>query len=164
MTGLERNADVVVMTAYAPLLAHKDAWQWNPDMIWFNNLEAMPTPNYFVQQTFSLNKGDRVLSIQENSQNLTGQDSLYSSVTIDDTAKTLLIKLVNTSKKKKTVSLKTNGSKVKPNSKIIVETLSGTLNLFNEVGVKNNFEKQISEINYQLLKSFPTRLMYLRFS
>ena len=149
MTGLERNADVVVMTAYAPLLAHKDAWQWNPDMIWFNNLEAMPTPNYFVQQTFSLNKGDRVLSIQENSQNLTGQDSLYSSVTIDDTAKTLLIKLVNTSKKKKTVSLKTNGSKVKPNSKIIVETLSGTLNLFNEVGVKNNFEKQISEINYQ---------------
>ena len=27
MTGLERNADVVTMTSYAPLLAHADGWQ-----------------------------------------------------------------------------------------------------------------------------------------
>ena len=31
MTGLERNADVVRMASYAPLLAHVDAWQWTPD-------------------------------------------------------------------------------------------------------------------------------------
>ena len=29
MTGLERNADVVVMTSYAPLMAHADGWQWD---------------------------------------------------------------------------------------------------------------------------------------
>ena len=28
LTGLERNAEVVRMSAYAPLFAHTDAWQW----------------------------------------------------------------------------------------------------------------------------------------
>jgi alpha-N-arabinofuranosidase len=37
MTGLERNADVVQMASYAPLFAHVDAWQWRPDLIWFDN-------------------------------------------------------------------------------------------------------------------------------
>jgi hypothetical protein len=45
MTGLERNADLVHMATYASLLAHVDAWQWRPDMIWFDNLCAAPTPS-----------------------------------------------------------------------------------------------------------------------
>jgi Alpha-L-arabinofuranosidase C-terminus. len=54
MTGLERNADVVQMCSYAPLFAHVDAWQWRPDLIWFDNLNSMATPiimfkNYFLQ-------------------------------------------------------------------------------------------------------------------
>src|SRR5690606_24595912 len=28
MTGLERNADIVHLTSYAPLMAHKEGWQW----------------------------------------------------------------------------------------------------------------------------------------
>ena len=36
MTGFERNADIVQMTAYAPLFAHVDGWQWRPDLIWFD--------------------------------------------------------------------------------------------------------------------------------
>ncbi len=61
MIGLEQNADVVCMAAYAPLLAHKDAWQWTPNLIWFDNLRVVRTPNYYVQQLFSLNRGDIVL-------------------------------------------------------------------------------------------------------
>ena len=38
MTGMERNADLVTMTCYAPLFGHEDAWQWRPDLIWFDNL------------------------------------------------------------------------------------------------------------------------------
>jgi len=64
MTGLERNADVVVMAAYAPLLAHADAWQWTPNLIWFDNLRVVRTPNYYVQQLFSLNRGDVVLPVR----------------------------------------------------------------------------------------------------
>ena len=36
MTGLERNADVVKMASYAPLLANEDNDQWRPDMMFFN--------------------------------------------------------------------------------------------------------------------------------
>ena len=57
MTGLERNADVVYMTSYAPLFAHTDAWQWAPDLIWYDNLQSYGTPSYYVQQLFSVNNG-----------------------------------------------------------------------------------------------------------
>ena len=50
MTGLERNSDVVVMSSYAPLFGHEEAWQWRPNLIWFDNLHAYATPNYYVQQ------------------------------------------------------------------------------------------------------------------
>ncbi|HLP76430.1 MAG TPA: alpha-L-arabinofuranosidase C-terminal domain-containing protein, partial [Candidatus Paceibacterota bacterium] len=63
MTGFERNADVVRMASYAPLFAHVDAWQWNPDLIWMDNLRVMGTPDYYVQQMFSRNRGDVVLPI-----------------------------------------------------------------------------------------------------
>lgn len=61
MTGLERNADVVRMASYAPLFAHVDAWQWTPDLIWCDNLRVYGTPNYYVQQLFSHNRGDVVV-------------------------------------------------------------------------------------------------------
>lgn len=61
MTGMERNAAVVVMSAYAPLFGHVDGWQWRPNLIWFDNLRVFGTPNYYVQQAFAQNRGDRVL-------------------------------------------------------------------------------------------------------
>jgi alpha-L-arabinofuranosidase len=63
MTGLERNSDVVVMSSYAPLFGHEDAWQWRPNLIWFDNLTSYATPNYYVQQLFSVNRGDEVLPV-----------------------------------------------------------------------------------------------------
>lgn len=149
MTGLERNADVVVMTSYAPLFANKNAWQWNPDLIWFDNLNAIPTPNYLVQQVFSLNKGDKVVTITENDQPLTGQDKLYSSATIDDVSKTILVKLVNASGESQMADISVEGSRIKQGSTVVIETLTGTPELFNEVGGKNNFEKKIKELTYR---------------
>lgn len=61
LTGLERNSDVVTMSAYAPLFGHEEAWQWRPNLIWFDNLSSYATPNYYVQQLFSLHRGDVVL-------------------------------------------------------------------------------------------------------
>ena len=58
MTGFERNADVVQMSAYAPLLAHIDAWQWTPNLIWFDNLRSFGTPSYYAQQMFGSNRGE----------------------------------------------------------------------------------------------------------
>ncbi|MDW4906866.1 alpha-L-arabinofuranosidase C-terminal domain-containing protein [Streptomyces sp. ADMS] len=61
MTGLERNADVVKLASYAPLLANEDAVQWRPDMIWFNNHASWGSSSYEVQKLFMTNVGDRVV-------------------------------------------------------------------------------------------------------
>ncbi|MGA5299446.1 alpha-L-arabinofuranosidase C-terminal domain-containing protein [Nucisporomicrobium flavum] len=61
MTGLERNADVVRMASYAPLLANIDNVQWRPDLIWFDNDESWGTTSYQMQKLFMTNVGDRVV-------------------------------------------------------------------------------------------------------
>ncbi|KUL26809.1 alpha-L-arabinofuranosidase C-terminal domain-containing protein [Actinoplanes awajinensis] len=61
MTGLERNADVVKMASYAPLLANIDNVQWKPDMIWFDNDESWGSTSYQMQKLFMTNVGDRVV-------------------------------------------------------------------------------------------------------
>ncbi|MGI5347913.1 alpha-L-arabinofuranosidase C-terminal domain-containing protein [Streptomyces sp. CA-250714] len=61
MTGLERNADVVKLASYAPLLANEDYVQWKPDMIWFNNHTSWGSANYETQKLFMNNVGDRVV-------------------------------------------------------------------------------------------------------
>ncbi len=75
MTGLERNADVVVMSSYAPLFAHMDAWQWTPDLIWCDNLSVYGTPSYYVQQLFSRNRGDVVLPVKIGGDAIGGQEA-----------------------------------------------------------------------------------------
>ncbi|MEO6523385.1 MAG: alpha-L-arabinofuranosidase C-terminal domain-containing protein [Mucilaginibacter sp.] len=105
MTGLERNADVVQMASYAPLLAHVEAWQWRPDLIWFDNLRSVATPNYYVQKLFANNKGTDVVPALMDGKILAGKDSLYSSAVIDKKSGQLLVKLVNTSAKEMPVKL-----------------------------------------------------------
>jgi alpha-L-arabinofuranosidase len=61
MTGLERNADVVQLASYAPLLANIDHVQWRPDLIWFDNDESWGTTSYQVQKLFMTNVGDRTV-------------------------------------------------------------------------------------------------------
>ena len=61
MTGLERNADVVQLASYAPLLANESHVQWTPDAIWFDNDESWETPNWEVQKLFGNNVGDQVV-------------------------------------------------------------------------------------------------------
>ncbi|MBZ4018352.1 alpha-L-arabinofuranosidase C-terminal domain-containing protein [Streptomyces purpurogeneiscleroticus] len=61
MTGLERNADVVKLASYAPLLARTDSVQWRPDMIWFDGQRSWGSTSYEVQKLFMNNAGDRVV-------------------------------------------------------------------------------------------------------
>ncbi len=95
MTGLERNADVVVMASYAPLFAHADGWQWRPDLIWVNNLEAYGTTDYYVQQLFSRNRGTHTIGIHSNEQPMIGKDGLYASAVADSASGEIILKLVN---------------------------------------------------------------------
>lgn len=61
MTGLERNADVVKLASYAPLLANEDYVQWKPNMIWYDNDQSWGSANYETQKLFMRNVGDEVV-------------------------------------------------------------------------------------------------------
>nr|WP_321450978.1 alpha-L-arabinofuranosidase C-terminal domain-containing protein [uncultured Carboxylicivirga sp.] len=110
MTGLERNADVVYMCSYAPLFAHVEAWQWRPDLIWFDNLNSVSTPNYYVQQLFGVNKGTDLLSIKMNGKDLAGQNNLFASSVWDANTKEVVIKIVNNNKEVKETSFVLNSA------------------------------------------------------
>jgi alpha-L-arabinofuranosidase len=121
ITGLERNADVVVMASYAPLFAHVEGWQWTPDLIWFDNLRSMGTPNYYVQKLFSTNRGDKILNALINNKPVTGENNLYVSSTLDKATNEIIIKLVNTGDKAISKDIVLNGvGKVKPDAKLSV--------------------------------------------
>ena len=101
MTGMERNADLVRMTCYAPLFGQEGAWQWRPDMIWFDNLNVYGSANYYVQKLFSLNPGTNLLNIRlkdvpelDNT-----KKALSVSSTMDKKAGEVIIKAVNVTDK-----------------------------------------------------------------
>jgi len=100
LTGIERNADVVTMSSYAPLFAHVDNWQWKPNLIWFDNLNVIRTPSYYVQQLFSTNKGTHVIPYEKKDGESFVQDSLYLSVVKDVAKGKVIIKVVNVGMKK----------------------------------------------------------------
>lgn len=85
VTNLERNADVVVMSSYAPLLAREGHTQWNPDLIYFNNTEVKPTPNYYVQ----------MLSGQNNGTEYIFSDVILSDNVAKDRVKASIVKAAN---------------------------------------------------------------------
>ena len=106
LANVERNADVVVMSSYAPLLAKEGHTNWNPDLIYFNNKEVKPTVNYFVQRGYGQNAGDKYVysDLQASYTPSDGQqpfssarlmDYLDKSVVIDTQTGDLIIKLVS---------------------------------------------------------------------
>ncbi|MEO7989703.1 MAG: alpha-L-arabinofuranosidase C-terminal domain-containing protein [Chryseolinea sp.] len=111
MTGLERNADIVHLSSYAPLFAHAEGWQWTPDLIWFDNLNSYGTPSYYVQKLFANYKGTNVLSILSGTEKVTGQNGLYASSVWDKNTKEVIVKLVNSSDKEQIADLRFNGAK-----------------------------------------------------
>lgn len=65
MTGMERNADVVVMASYAPLLVNvsKGGRQWGTNLIGYDATTSFGSPSYYAQQMFMKNRGDVVLPV-----------------------------------------------------------------------------------------------------
>lgn len=97
LTNVERNADVVTMTSYAPLFAKQNHTQWRPDLIYFNNTDVTLTPDYYVQKMYGNNAGttyvpaDRVSSTNNADLNM----RLGSSIVIDSDSGDTIVRLVN---------------------------------------------------------------------
>lgn len=164
MTGLERNADIVHMCTYAPLLAHVDAWQWRPDMIWFDNLTSMKTPNYYIQQMYAQNKGTNTAALTRNNLPVSGQDGIYASAVYDKDENCYIIKVANTSPDSKDINVTLTG--LKKNAVIslgdCVELKSSSLDDVNSLAQPANItpQKTSARIEGNTLKVFAKGLSF----
>ncbi|MGC9943853.1 MAG: alpha-L-arabinofuranosidase C-terminal domain-containing protein [Verrucomicrobiota bacterium] len=91
MTGMERNSDVVQMASYAPLFCNLNNKNWNPDLIYFNGTRVYGTPSYYVQQMFSLNRGNLVLPTTVSSPS----NPIYVSSSLISANGQIVVKVVN---------------------------------------------------------------------
>ena len=139
---VERNADIVTMTSYAPLFARKKATNWNPDLIYFDNERTYLTCSYYIQQLFGQSagqyyygncvtfKGDKKGLVQPIEKSLYGQ-----SVILNTKTRRLFVKLCNAGDEEKTAVL--NLSRFKGlQSNAIKTTITG------KAKDENNYEKQ----------------------
>ncbi len=145
MTGIERNADLVRMTSYAPLMAHTEGWQWKTDLIWFNNLNSYGTPSYYVQKMYGQNPGTHLLKTLVNGEKAVGQENIYASSVYDENSKEILIKLVNTSESERAVQVNIKGFSFTP--KVTAETLAyDDLNAVNSIDSPEKISTDIQEL------------------
>ena len=93
-TSLERNSDMVVMAAYAPLFCKKGYNKWNSNLIWFDNRGMWRSTNYYYQKLFSV-AGDRAFEMTPAMEGAVADTTVYMSPTIDTESGEIFIKFVN---------------------------------------------------------------------
>lgn len=145
MTGMERNADLIIMSCYAPLFVNVNtatatapkAWQWDSDLIGYDALNSYGSPSYYVQKLFSNYLGNKVVPVTAERvpvqyRPLTKKDSIagvkpvavptiFYAATMNDTTGYVYLKVVNTSAKKQTVKLALNGmANPSPEAEVVI--------------------------------------------
>lgn len=108
-TSLERNSDMVVMAAYAPLFCKKGFNKWNSNLIWFDNRGMWRTCNYYYQKLFS-EAGNRAFEMSPAMNGKVADDKVFTSPTIDTATGEIIIKLVNAEAVDKDFTVKTGSS------------------------------------------------------
>ena len=138
---VERNADVVAMTSYAPLFARKNGTQWNPDLIYYDNERPFLTCSYYVQQLFGQSSGnyyygDCVKFEGDAADAIQPMENVHygQSVILNTKTRKLYVKLCNASDEAKKANINLSRFGIK---KIATKTtLAGNAN------DENNFEAQ----------------------
>jgi alpha-L-arabinofuranosidase len=82
MMGFERNADVVVMASYAPLLYNVNNHKWPVNLIGYDSAHAFGSPSYWVQSLFASNRGDVVLPLNLHTEKETINTADRGGITI----------------------------------------------------------------------------------
>ena len=104
LTGVERNADVVVLASYAPLFARVGYAQWSPDMIWFDAKSAYGSPSYYVQQMYGNHLGTVTLATGSEVKEA-WKEKLYYSLSYKEDSKEIILKIVNANPEEKHICL-----------------------------------------------------------
>jgi alpha-L-arabinofuranosidase len=106
MTGMERNSDVVIMSAYAPLFVNVNpgGMQWTSDLIGYDALNSYGSPSYYAQVMFSSCLGDHTVA---SSLSDAGGKFFYSATAAPGK---LCLKLVNASSAPQALNIALNGA------------------------------------------------------
>ena len=138
---VERNGDVVCMTSYAPLFAKKDATNWNPDLIYFDNERTYLTCSYYVQQMFGQSSGQYYygdcVTFEGDAPNTcqpTPDTHYGQSVVLNAKTRRLYVKLVNAGSETKQANI--NLSRFGLKKQAVKTVLSGSPES------ENNYEQQ----------------------
>jgi len=135
LTGIERNADLVEMSCYAPLLAREGEQDWSPNLIWFNDTQVLKTPSYYVQKMFSDARGETYVECSIEDAQTDGMTSAFISAT--RTEDRLMIKVVSFAEEAITISLPGV-----PDGEVKVTALSGDESAVNGFGRENVAPKE----------------------
>ena len=145
MTGMERNADIVERSCYAPMfvnvsidkLTGRKAWQWDSDMIGYDALNSYGSPSYYVQKLFNIYLGDKGVpitgeNIPTQTRPATRRDStagvmpqpipaMFYVATKNSKTGTIYLKIVNAGNKQQIVNIDLKGiAKIAPTATLIV--------------------------------------------
>lgn len=123
MIGMERNADIVKMASYAPLLENVNQRDWQTNLIWLNSGQVMGRSSYYVQKMFSTNVPTYNLaySFSRDTEESVGlpYQTLHCIAGYDTDSKETIIKVVNGSAEEKKITVRLNGSQVSASGKVI---------------------------------------------
>lgn len=117
MTGLERNSDLVIMAAYAPLLVNVNpgGMQWETDLIGYNAISSYGSPAYYAQVMFGSYLGDHTVASKLDA----GNAKLFYSATLNTAKKELYLKLVNASSEAQNLKLALPGTHPAGDAKLV---------------------------------------------
>jgi alpha-N-arabinofuranosidase len=122
MTGLERNSDIVIMAAYAPLLVRVDpgGMQWETDLIGYDGLHSYGSPSYYAQVMFAKYLGDQTLASRLEGPGIDAANpKFFYSITRDSAKKRLYLKVVNASSTPQPLEVDFAGAKLAATGKLI---------------------------------------------
>ena len=114
MTGMERNSDLIVMAAYAPLLANVSpgGMEWPTDLIGFDAGTTYVSPSYWAQALFAGHLGDGTAQSSISGEN----PRFFYSTTVG--AGVLHLKLVNASSVAQQLAIALTGARGAKSAKV----------------------------------------------
>lgn len=132
MTGLERNSDLVIMASYAPLLVNVSplAAQWGTNLIGYDALHSYGSPSYYAQVMFGSYLGNQVVASRMSD----AGPLLFESVTRDEAAHALYIKIVNAAPRPQPLTLRVEGARAVARRGTLVTLEARTTHAANSIG------------------------------
>ena len=127
MSAMERHADFVTMQCYAPLFANVNGYQWRPNLIGYDALNAFGAPSYHAFQMYSRQVGDTLLKPVQS-----GGAPLHAAATRATREGVVYLKLVNAETDARDVEIRLTGARrIGPTAR--VETLAAAPEATNSI-------------------------------